>query len=73
MSTDGYLNVTRRPSFVGIFLGFDPIQQFLLQEPPQLALALTEGMRGNISKTCPRNEGAGTIWRILAAASALRS
>ncbi len=44
---------------MGIFLGFDPIQQFLLQEPPQLSLSLTEGMCGNISNTCPRDEGAG--------------
>jgi hypothetical protein len=44
---------------MGIFLSFDPVQQFLLQEPPQLSLAFAEGMRGDISKTCPRDEGAG--------------
>jgi predicted transcriptional regulator len=44
---------------VGIFLGLYPVQQLLLQEPPQLALSLTEGMRGDIPETCPRNEGAG--------------
>lgn len=43
---------------MGIFLGLDPIQQFLLQEPPQLSLSLTEGMRGNIPETCPCDEGA---------------
>ena len=54
---------------MGIFLGLYPVQQLLLQEPPQLALSLTEGMRGDIPETCPRNEGAGSIWRICAAAS----
>src|ERR1700722_9034142 len=59
MSTDDYPHGTWRAAFVGIFLGLYPVQQLLLQEPPQLALSLTEGMRGDIPETCPRNEGAG--------------